>query len=228
MNKYSKLLLVFGLVGALSIALLASSALAQGATPNRQSYGAGCYDMGAGMMHGAGRGMMGQGMMRGAGYGMMGMGMMRGQGQGTQHYGMMGGAWSAGTAITGTVPFGCPMAGAWGVAGAAGTPTAAITGDPVDIGKAAYTKYGCASCHGVPGGAGVVGPNLGGVATRAKTRVAGQSAEEYIRTSIVNPLAYLAPDCASGPCQPVMPQNFQRQMAPKELDGLVQYLLTLQ
>ena len=108
MNKYSKLLLVFGLAGVLSIALLAGSAMAQSTTPNRQSNGTGCYGMDAGMMQ---FGMMGHGMMRGAGYG-----MMRGMGQGTQHYGMMGGAWSAGTAITGTVPFGCPMAGAWGAA----------------------------------------------------------------------------------------------------------------
>ena len=223
MNKYSKLLLVLGLAGVLSIALIAGSALAQGTTPNRQSYGAGCYDMGAGMMQ---YGTMGHGMMRGAGYGMMGM--MRGMGQGTHHSGMMGDAWSAGTAITGTVPFGCPMAGAWGVAGTAGTPTAPSTGEPVDIGKAAYIRYGCAACHGVPGGAGGgVGPNLGGVATRAKSRVASQSAEEYIHSSIVNPLAYLAPDCPTGPCQPVMPQNFQQLMAPKTLDGLVQYLLTL-
>lgn len=111
MNKYSKLLLVFGLAGVLSIALLAGSAMAQGTTPNRQSYGSGCYGMGAGMVQ---SGMIGQGMMHGAGHGMMGTGMMRGMGQGTQHHGMMGGAWSAGTAITGTVPFDCPMAGAWG------------------------------------------------------------------------------------------------------------------
>ena len=120
MHKYSKLLLVLGLAGVLSIALLAGSALAQGTTPNPQSYGTGCDGMDAGMMqsgmmghgvmHGAGYGMMGTGVMRGVGHSMMGTGMMRGLSQATHHSGMMGGAWSAETAITGTVPFDCPMA----------------------------------------------------------------------------------------------------------------------
>ena len=119
MNKYFKLLLVFAFAGVLSIALLAGSAMAQGATPTRQYYGAGCYGMGPGTMghgsmYGASTGMMGQGMMYGAGPGMMRMGGMRGMGQGAYNSGMMGGAWSTGTEITGTVPPGCPMAGAWG------------------------------------------------------------------------------------------------------------------
>lgn len=109
------------------------------------------------------------------------------------------------------------------------TPEPVISGDPIDIGKAAYAKYGCAGCHGEPGGAGIIGPNLGGIATRAATTVPGQSAEEYILASIVKPNDYLVPQCPTGPCQSgLMPQTFEQQMAPAELDGMVQYLLTLE
>lgn len=120
--------------------------------------------------------------------------------------------------------------GAGQVAQATPTPAALPEGaSPVEIGKAAYAKYGCAGCHGEPGGAGVIGPNLGGLATRAGSTVAGQSAEEYIRTSIVNPNAYIVPECPTGACPSgIMPQNFAQQMSPEELDGLVQYLLTLE
>lgn len=100
---------------------------------------------------------------------------------------------------------------------------------PVDIGKAVYAAQGCAGCHGEPGGVGLVGPNLGGIATRAATRVPGQSAEEYIRTSIVNPNAYIVPECPSGACPAgLMPQTYGQTLSEQELDGLVQYLLTLE
>lgn len=100
---------------------------------------------------------------------------------------------------------------------------------PVDIGKAVYTAAGCAGCHGEPGGAGIVGPNLGGLATRAGSTVPGQSAEDYIHESIVNPNAHIVPECPNGPCAAnLMPQTFGQTLSPAELDGLIQYLLTLE
>jgi mono/diheme cytochrome c family protein len=92
-----------------------------------------------------------------------------------------------------------------------------------------YAAQGCAGCHGEPGGAGLVGPNLGGIATRAATTVPGQSAEEYITNSIVNPNDFIAPQCPNGPCQPgLMPQTYGQTLTEQELNGLVQYLLTLE
>jgi len=47
----------------------------------------------------------------------------------------------------------------------------AITGGRVDAGKAAIARYGCGSCHEIPGIAGAngkVGPALGGIATRVE------------------------------------------------------------
>lgn len=110
------------------------------------------------------------------------------------------------------------------------TPAApAADASPVEIGMAVYAASGCAGCHGEPGGAGLVGPNLGGLATRAATTVPGLSAEEYIHQSIVEPNAYVVPECPSGPCAPnLMPQTFGQSLSPAELDGLVQYLLTLE
>jgi mono/diheme cytochrome c family protein len=110
------------------------------------------------------------------------------------------------------------------------TPTALPSdASPVDIGKAVYTASGCAGCHGEPGGAGIVGPSITGIATRAGSTVPGLSAEDYIRESIVNPNAYIAPECPSGPCAAnLMPQTFGQTLSPDELDGLIQYLLTLE
>jgi cytochrome c2 len=60
-------------------------------------------------------------------------------------------------------------------------------------------KGGCLTCHGL-GAAGPRAPDLEGVGGRASTRVAGQSAEDYLRNAIVNPCAYLVEgyDCLMG------------------------------
>lgn len=119
------------------------------------------------------------------------------------------------------------------VGGGEATPTEEVVidpnADPVEIGMAVYAANGCAGCHGEPGGAGIIGPNLGGIATRAGTEVAGLSAEEYIHQSIVDPNAFIVPECPTGPCSPnLMPQTFGSTLSEAELNGLIQYLLTLQ
>jgi len=59
--------------------------------------------------------------------------------------------------------------------------------------------------------------------------VPGLSAEEYIHQSIVQPNAFVVPECPSGPCAPnLMPATYEQTLSPAELDGLVQYLLTLE
>lgn len=104
-----------------------------------------------------------------------------------------------------------------------------VNADPIEIGKAVYAANACASCHGEPGGAGVIGPNLGGIATRGSEEVAGLSAEEYIHQSIIDPNAFIVPQCPAGPCSPnLMPQTFGSTLSEAELNGLVQYLLTLE
>jgi mono/diheme cytochrome c family protein len=76
----------------------------------------------------------------------------------------------------------------------------------------------CEACHGAADGA---GPALTGMGARAATRVAGLSAEAYLRQSIVQPSAYVVegfPD--------IMPKNYGEQFSEAELQALVAYILT--
>ncbi len=100
------------------------------------------------------------------------------------------------------------------------------TTDPAAYGRSLFAKYGCSGCHTLSdaGATGQVGPNLNGIGVRAAERVPGQSAGEYIRTSIINPNAYIVPGYPAN----VMPQDFQQRMSSQELDGLVNYLLMQQ
>ena len=99
---------------------------------------------------------------------------------------------------------------------------AAAAADPLAAGKQAFNVYGCNACHALAsaGAVGALGPNLDGIGTRAGSTVAGQSAEEYIRTAIVKPAAHMAPDFAD-----IMPKDYEQRATPADLDALVKYLL---
>lgn len=102
--------------------------------------------------------------------------------------------------------------------------------DPVIRGKSVFLKAGCIACHTIEGvSTGAVGPELNQVGTVAETRVPGQSAEDYIHTSIVDPNAFIVPDCPPGPCASpsVMPSTFGETLSPGEIADLVAYLLSL-
>ena len=71
---------------------------------------------------------------------------------------------------------------------------------------------GCDNCHliGDMGEAGKVGPDLSSIGVLASQRVPGESASEYLRASIVDPEAYIAPDCPNGPClEGIMPGDYE-------------------
>ncbi len=97
--------------------------------------------------------------------------------------------------------------------------------------REAFLKGGCVGCHtipGVPGAAGRVGPDLSKLGSEATSRRPGASAEAYIRESILDPNAFIAPVCPSGACPSgVMLQTFAQSLAAEELDAIVAYLLTL-
>lgn len=73
--------------------------------------------------------------------------------------------------------------------------------DPILRGFSAVQAYGCSSCHILQderdGTAinweGITGPALTGIADRSATRVGGQTAEEYLYTTIYDTDAYLVP-----------------------------------
>lgn len=111
-------------------------------------------------------------------------------------------------------------------AGEANAGQAASAGDP-KAGEELFnsatigTNPGCKTCHTVDGSK-LVGPSLKGIATVAGTMVPGQSAEEYIRTSILDPNAFITPGFPSG----VMP-SFKTVLSDTQLNDLVAYLMTL-
>lgn len=82
---------------------------------------------------------------------------------------------------------------------------------------------GCITCHSLEPDVVIVGPSQAGLAIRAETRVPGQTAEEYIRNSIVNPNDYIVDGFAEG----LMYQNYATDLTPEQIDDLVAYTLTL-
>ena len=82
---------------------------------------------------------------------------------------------------------------------------------------------GCSVCHSTDSNHGIVGPSLAGVASRAGQRVPGQTAEQYLRTSILDPNAYIVPGYAANG----MYQDFAKVLTDKQVNDLVAYLLTL-
>lgn len=109
-------------------------------------------------------------------------------------------------------------------------PYATQEGDP-ELGAAAYQNYGCNGCHGLPeeAGSATVGPWLGDIATNGSERIDGYSAQDYIYDSILNPNAFISPDCPTGPCtEPsLMPGDFANRMGnnPQEMADILSYLM---
>jgi cytochrome c553 len=83
---------------------------------------------------------------------------------------------------------------------------------------------GCASCHNFNEAAGKndKAPYTEGTATRAETRVAGMTAEEYIKESILKPNAYVVENYKEGD----MYQTWEKELSEQQIADLVAYLLT--
>ena len=64
---------------------------------------------------------------------------------------------------------------------------------------------------------------MAGIATRAGTTIAGTTAEDYIRQSILEPDAHLVEGFPAG----TMPQVWGDELSDEQLSNLVAYLLTL-
>jgi cytochrome c oxidase subunit 2 len=86
-------------------------------------------------------------------------------------------------------------------------------------GKAAFVTNGCSGCHTFkPAGAtGKIGPDLDNLPQYAKK--AGKPLQAFIRESIVNPNAYIAPGYSPN----VMPSTFST-LPKSQLDALVAFL----
>jgi len=93
---------------------------------------------------------------------------------------------------------------------------------------AAINKGGCTACHtipNIPNAVGQVGPDLSNIGVDGANRREGYSAEQYIRESIMEPNAFAAPECPTGPCiAGAMPVVL---LSDSELEAIVNYLSTL-
>jgi cytochrome c551/c552 len=87
----------------------------------------------------------------------------------------------------------------------------------------AASAPGCITCHSLEPGVVIVGPSQSDVGARAETAVAGMSAEEYLRQSIVEPNAHLAE--GFGP--DLMHQTYGEELTNTQINDLVAYMLTL-
>ncbi|MCS7061307.1 MAG: c-type cytochrome, partial [Anaerolineae bacterium] len=106
-------------------------------------------------------------------------------------------------------------------------------------GKNLFLKNGCNACHAIRGVAnGAIGPALNRIYEEALQRIQSDdykasqgkatTPEEYIYESIVNPQAYIVPQCPQGPCPAnVMPANYGDIIPAADLNKIVDYLSTL-
>ena len=82
----------------------------------------------------------------------------------------------------------------------------------------------CVTCHAItPGPDTGSGQSLSNIGNRAGTTVPGQSAEEYLRTAITNPNAYLAGGYQDG----IMYRDYAQALTAQQINDLVAYMLTL-
>ena len=118
------------------------------------------------------------------------------------------------------------LAACGGGASTTGTGSTGGGGD-VNAGKALFAQQtigsnvGCITCHSLDGSE-LVGPTMQGIGARAGKEVQGQSAEQYIRNSIVEPNAHAPEGYSVG----VMP-SYKGVASDTQLNDLVAYLLSL-
>jgi cytochrome c oxidase subunit 2 len=86
-------------------------------------------------------------------------------------------------------------------------------------GAALFSSLGCAACHSLDGTR-IVGPSIKGIGQAAGARIAGYSAEQYLRESIVLPCDYIVEGFTC-----VMPQDFGQRLEAQDLADLIAYLL---
>jgi cytochrome c551/c552 len=99
-------------------------------------------------------------------------------------------------------------------------PTTGPKGNPAR-GKPVFVSNGCGACHTfTPAGTtGKVGPNLNNLAASAQKANQG-TLTQFIRASIVDPGAYVAPGYPAG----VMPTTYGQQIKAQQLADLVVFL----
>jgi len=102
-----------------------------------------------------------------------------------------------------------------------GQSKAVASPNPATAGAAVFKNNGCAACHTLAAASatGKVGPDLDKLPAEAQQ--AKQPLAAFVRTSITDPNAYVAP----GYPKNVMPATFGKAIPKQQLDALVSYLI---
>jgi len=116
------------------------------------------------------------------------------------------------------------LAACGSVGGAAGDPEHGEQLFDGTVAMADARAPACATCHAIqPGQDTGSGQSLSNIGNRSAKTVAGQSAEEYLRTAITTPDAYLAGGYQEG----IMYRDYAQALTAQQIDDLVAYMLTL-
>ena len=110
-------------------------------------------------------------------------------------------------------------------------------GDPLSEGIAsaevldAFAAGGCVACHaikGVGGEGATAGPGLSRLGDVGELRRAGMSTVDYIQESVIDPDAFVRPNCPTGACPSgVMPQTYGETLSESQIATIVEYLAAL-
>lgn len=128
--------------------------------------------------------------------------------------------------------FGPLIVGVWLATSACSGGAAAVTGDATRGRQLFLAEQPflspdappCTACHNLnPEQGDGIGNNLAGLGLKAETRVPGQSAADYLRTSLVNPDVYLVEGYQEG----IMYRGYAEVLTPQEIEDLVAFMLTL-
>ena len=90
-----------------------------------------------------------------------------------------------------------------------------------NTGEQIFTAAGCGGCHTfAPAGSnGTIGPNLNDLKAAAAKYAKGQTPEEYVRQSILDPGAFIVPGFSNA-----MP-SFKGRLTDKQIQTVIDYLL---
>jgi len=103
------------------------------------------------------------------------------------------------------------------------TPTTTRPGQEIFEQRILGPNPGCITCHSFDPDTTLVGPSIAGVATRAESRVSGQTARDYLRESILEPSAFVVEGFDDGK----MPADWDEVLTAAEVEAVVGYLLGL-
>jgi mono/diheme cytochrome c family protein len=101
-------------------------------------------------------------------------------------------------------------------------------GDP-ENGAALYNSQACVGCHGSLDGAtnASLGPSLVEIDVDGADRIDGYSAKQYVYESILDPNAFIAPECPTGACvsPSLMRGDYSSALTEQDMADLLAYLV---